>query len=520
MWMARIIVLLAVTPLAVAVVAPLCAGEPWGYAWWWGTARGWLIFSETLEFAVLAALVGTVAGWMIAWDASRLTPRGAAMVVIASCLPLLLPASLLGTAWIMALGRDGWLTGWVPGDGSWTIYRRPVAAAAVGLRYVGLAVLVFLPACRKQRESRPVEAAFQIPLVTRLVHLRVRPAVPRALAAITLLTLIVANDHVFPGMFLINTYGVQVLIQLNALLDEASAAALAMPMLLVAASIAGTIRWLDRGPRRPGDSSTHDLRGVPHPAAWPGPVRALPFTSAGVLLLAVGIPLAALVARCGSWVTLSAAWDACRPERWRTAHLAALGGVLCAAGAVAPAACWVRAGMGERWIVAALAVLVLAPSSLSAVGVMGIFDRAPFRIFRDSDAPIMLAYFCRFLPIAVVLLAGAWMKIDRSSLDAARAHGVGAWRLFRSVACPIYGPALVAAAMLCALLIAAELEMSLLLIAPGTTTLGVRLHSMIHTAPDALVSAAALTVLAAVAVGGLLAVVLGACLMRGWRWLS
>lgn len=75
---------------------------------------------------------------------------------------------------------------------------------------------------------------------------------------------------------------------------------------------------------------------------------------------------------------------------------------------------------------------------------------------------------------------------------------------------PRRGPAVVGALFLTALLIAAELEISLLLVRPGPTTLGVRLYTLIHTAPDHVVAALATDVL----IVTLLVIGVGSALLR------
>ena len=64
---------------------------------------------------------------------------------------------------------------------------------------------------------------------------------------------------------------------------------------------------------------------------------------------------------------------------------------------------------------------------------------------------------------------------------------------------PMISNMLAAAALLCGLLVATELEMSALLAPPGASTVGVRLYTLIHNAPESLVAASALVVCLAVA---------------------
>ena len=74
------------------------------------------------------------------------------------------------------------------------------------------------------------------------------------------------------------------------------------------------------------------------------------------------------------------------------------------------------------------------------------------------------------------------------------------------------------------MLIATELEMSVLLSAPGRATLGIRLYTLIHTAPDSTISALTLGMLALTAPGIVVLVVLlsrfGPGTRRGKRYAS
>ena len=487
---AHIAIGLTLLPLVAAALASLGAEPASGYAWWWGTPRGWSILLRTFVFAGGAAVFGTVTGCFIAAAAARANRPLAALFIAIACVPLLLPSSLLGTAWIMAAGRAGWLTqatGW-----PWTVYHTPIAAAVIGLRYCGVAALMTMAQCRRQAEPDAAQLAFDLPLRRRLLHLRLRPLTRPLLAAWLLLVVLCANDHILPGMFLVTTYGTQALIEQNALLNQAGAAALAIPpMLLMLGFSAVAIRLAWRRFPATDRLALASSRSAVGPA-----LRVLP-----ILCIAVGLPLVALAVRAGSWVAVREAWAACAPERWRTWMLAMVGGPLCAIVAAAPVAHWLtRRRHGETSTAPVLLVLLVAPASLLATGVIVLADRAPLRPFRDTDLPLMLGYLCRFTPIAGLLLAAAWSRVPSSALDAARAHGLGAWRTLRALVVPLHGPGFLAAAALSAMLIATDLELSLMLAPPGVTTLGVRLYSMIHTAPDALVSAAALATAGAVVV--------------------
>ncbi len=93
-------------------------------------------------------------------------------------------------------------------------------------------------------------------------------------------------------------------------------------------------------------------------------------------------------------------------------------------------------------------------------------------------------------------------------------HGVPALRRIARITIPTRLPATLATAALVALLVFAELEISLILVRPGPTTLGVRLYTLIHTAPDHIVAGLATDLLGLVLGFGLLAFVLAQIVRR------
>ena len=147
-----------------------------------------------------------------------------------------------------------------------------------------------------------------------------------------------------------------------------------------------------------------------------------------------------------------------------------------------------------------LVLLNLAvPPSLLGIGIIEWTNHWPFVLLRDTSWPLVLGYVARFLPVAVLMLYLAWRNESELPSRAAAVHGVAAWRRIVRIRWPARRGALAAAALLCMLLAATELEVSTLLAPPGGATLGVRLATLIHIAGDAVVSALAIDILALVA---------------------
>jgi iron(III) transport system permease protein len=490
-----LLVLAALLPLLGGFVLALSPEGRDALASWWARPSGWRILLSSLLFAATGATVALLAGWLVA---VLLPPSGALRRVVLAlcCLPLLVPSSLMGVGWIMAMGRDAVITNalrTVLGDATPTIYAWPLAAAATGLRYFGVAALVLAAARQEGATSRAAERIFELSRWAR-VRLRIGATRGAALVAWLLLVLLVQSDHILPGMFLVHTFGTEVLIQFNALMDPAGAAALAaVPAVIALVVMLVIARWAHRARWTHRDAI--DARSAAPVGTSLASSRVL-IPIALILLVAVGIPIAGLVVRAQSWVNLRDAWTQGRPEVGHSVRLALLGAAATLLLAVPLAHAWVAAHRARRRSASPLVLLNLAvPGSLLAIGIL--FLPAP-RALVNTNGALVFAYAARFAAVAVIVLFAGWVRRSPNADVAARVHGVPALHRFLRLTIPARAPAAVAALFLVALLVAAELEMSLILVRPGPTTLGVRLYTLIHTAPDHVVAALAVDVLIAV----------------------
>jgi iron(III) transport system permease protein len=462
---------------------------------WWARPNGWRVLWHTLAFGASGATVALIAGWIVA---PSITSRGAmrTLVLAIACLPLLVPSSLMGVGWIMAMGRDAVITNTlrhVLGDAlTPTIYAWPLAAAATGLRYFGVAALVIAWARQDGLTSRAAEQTFRLSWTSR-ARLRFGATRSAALVARLLLLLLVQSDHILPGLFLVHTFGTEVLIQFSALMDSAGAAALALvPALLslLVMIVCGMV--LSR--ERPWWAQRDDRPLAPrlHGSAWPMLFAVL------ALLVAVAVPVTGLVVRAQSVSNLVDAWRGARDEVVHSAWLAGLGAVATLVLAIPLAHAWVASVRARRPSASPLALLNLAvPGSLLALGILAL--PAP-RWLINTNAGLVCGYAARFVAIATIVMFAAWLRHSPASELAARVHGMKTFDRLLRLTLPLRAPATLSALVLVALLVVAELEISLILVRPGPTTLGVRLYTQIHTAPDHVVAALAVDVLIVVMV--------------------
>jgi iron(III) transport system permease protein len=455
------------------------------------------MLGKSLAFATVGATIGTVAGCVLAM---ALPGKGmwAKVALVLSCLPLLVPSSLMGVGWIMAMGRDAVVTNWTRGVTGWeppNVYWWPVGAGVTGLRYFGVAAVMAWAGRGGARTA--VERAFGLPWWVRW-QLRFGAMRTAAVSAWLEVLLLVHADHILPGLFLIPTFGTQVLVQYNALMDPEGAAALAVVPAFIAVAIAAACGRMV-GERWTAAARAEEETGS-RVVAWL------------VLALAVGIPLVGLVVRTKEARSLWVAWQESRGEQVHSLWLAAVGGALAVMAAMPMANEWVKARRAGKvtWVPGVILNLAV-PGSLLALALI------KMGVLRRGEEALVWGYVARYAPVAVVGLFAGWMRASENGEGAARVHGVRGRDRWVKVLWPARGSAVVGAVFLVGLLVAADLEISVLLVRPGVTTLGVRLYTLIHTAPDQVVSALAVDVLVMVVGAAALGLVALKLAKRGAR---
>lgn len=490
---AELLAVLVVLPLLVAVFSSFISGiESSGYAYWWGDWRGWRSLGRTFHLAAVAGTVAIALGWTVTICSEHWKRPAKIIVVILCCLPLLVPSSLLASAWIASFGKAGMITTEIHRIAlpiNIEAYGLTAAAMVLALRYFGIAVIILF-AARRSCDSVQ-ERVFRISPIRVLIDLRLRPAFRPTIAAWLLLVLFCINDHIIPSLLLVSTYGTQVLIQFSAMLDPAGAAALAVPfaglgIALATGAVLISRRSFTAGPVLPDIRKKSSLtsKGIKGAGIF------------FILTLAVLLPIAVLVCKVDSPGSLLAAADSARDQFRQTLLLAGVGAIVCTALAGVLANRWANAWRTGRVTLAPLVLLNLTvPPSLLAIGLIKLMESEPMLWVRDSSLPIFLGYLVRFLPVATLILFAIWRGESQLEICAARVHGLSKWRTFWRIILPRRRTSLLCAAAIGFVLMATELDASVMLAEAGRSTLGVRLYTLIHTAPESMVSALTLDIL-------------------------
>ena len=199
--------------------------------------------------------------------------------------------------------------------------------------------------------------------------------------------------------------------------------------------------------------------------------------------LGAGAPLIALGARAPALEDYAFAWRI----GWRdlligvglasTSASLALAGAVPVAWALARAVSPWQARVGEALTFAPLAI----PGTVIGIGLIRLWNREPPMMWvYQGPLIVVVGHVARSLPYAVAALAVAWRSVPLAIEEAARIAGASPVRTARQVLFPLLRPGLAVAWCLAFVVGMTELQVTLLVLPPGWTTLAVRIFTLQH----------------------------------------
>ena len=442
---------------------------------------------STLALAAAVTMAAVPIGLATALILRRVDLPCRSFFRVAVLLPVLVPDFVLGYSWLRAYGRAG-LTDAVLGA-HWPGLSGPIGVWLVlvvnAVPLVYLVITVGLAARGEPNFERAARAS-GAGSVTTMLTITLRLLLPAIAAAAVLVFVLSLGAFAIPQVLGtpagFGTMTTRIYADLS-LGGEASsfveAVTLALVLVLIAAVCVAPADAV-LGPRlrteRPADA-----QGAQTAPVLPRASRALAAGLAGYLMLAVVLPLGALVL---SSVT-RALGVAPSPANWgldnfrqvltartfealgRSMGLAVLAATLLTVlGGCVAALERHRSGRATATLITLTLVL---PGSTLAVALLLSYGRW----LSGSLTLILLAYLAKLWAFAHRPISGALDRLPPDELRASRVSGAGALTAVRTVALRPLAPALLGAWLLCFLTALHEVTMSSLLYGPGTETLAV-----------------------------------------------
>ena len=386
---------------------------------------------------------------------------------------------MLQAAGLRALPATGWgVAGWVQ-----IVWLAPLAT---GLSLIAL-------------DSVPhelTEAAHLLQPSTRALTKIILPlAAPLLLAGGGLLFLLSLVDYGIPSIFQVNVFALDIFADFSIHGQPGRAVLVAIPLL--AATAAAIIFSQSRLRSAALDPPRHQPRSA-YADAWPTWLRTLVNGAQVMMLLAVAVPAVSLVSQIGSWAKLTAAVSAAAGEISYSFQVALLAALLSLPLATAAA----HGALQDKWMTIssdrrtpprlgvwmskawwlAITIPMALPGPLVGIGLIGLWNHpsvAALGIYGSRFMPV-LAALARYTPLAALVMIATLRRLNPELIDAARllqASPIRRWLLIRL---PLLAHGLLAAASVVFCLTLGELSATLMIAAPGSPTLTMRIYNYLH----------------------------------------
>jgi iron(III) transport system permease protein len=436
-----------------------------------------LALGRTILLASTVTLGAAVLGVTAAWLAARSDLPGRRAWSVLLALPLAVPSFVGGFAMVSALGRGGMLEELLSPLGLGTVpslYGFPGAwltLTLLGYPYLYIPVRAALwrvdPALEDVSRSlgKSGRETFR-----RVTLPQLRPAIS---AGAILLSLYVLSEFGAVAMLRYDTLTPLVYIQYSSSFDRSAAAALALPLLVLAALFV-TIDGMTRGRAR------YHGRGQSRPprrtslGAWRWPALLFCATLTG---LGIGVPVAVVTYWLVKGSLQGQAASFLLDAVVNSARVSAAAAVLAVAASLPVALLAVRY---RGWLSGLLEKAAYSGQSIPAITIalaLVFFTANYLSPVYQTLGVLVAAYVIRFLPEALGACRSALVQVNPHTEEVARGLGAGPLRVLARVTAPQMLPGMSAGALLVFLTAMKELPITLLLSPIGFVTLATQVWS-------------------------------------------
>jgi iron(III) transport system permease protein len=453
--------------------------------------RQWTLLRNSLAIAFGSTVAATVLGVLVGFSIEyiRVPARRALSYCVA--VPFLVPPYISAVAWIDLLGENGILTVFlrkIPGIGASfpKLYSIPGVILVLALTHYPIVVLTTVLAIR-QLDRRFEEAAQLVGKKSRvLLSITLPLLAPGILSGALFVFILALVSFSVPSLLQVDAYPVEIYSRFSAFYDFRGATAQALPLLLTGAVVlAGWAIYVR--PRRAWLSGARRLRTL---SSTVPAVRIVSAVCCWLLVaLSAALPVAVLIRRSLPLTSYIEAWLTAR-EEIGTSILVAVGSATLLATLGFSIAYLTRRRRSGGGIYALSVLPFLLSGPVIGIGLILLWNHHGMRaLVYDSLIVMVFACTSRFLFFAHQGTGAAMRDLHASLEEAASVAGVPWWRQVMSVLIPILRPWLFGVWALGFLFSLRELDATVLVCPPGSTTLPVRLFTLMHYGPSRIVAA-------------------------------
>lgn len=493
-WSAGIVFLgIAVVPMLLMVVQSFTYEDSFSlsrYQMLFFDSRIVDLLAKSVAIAIGATTLSVLFGLPLAICLVRADFVGRKFACICYLIPLFIPPHIHALAWIYLLGEKGvlrilpmeLLAGSSP---LINLYTPTGAAIILFLAYCPIFVLTVMTGL-SQIDRRAEEAASFHASSFRVWRRITLPLLsPYLVSGAVFVFIFSFFNYGVPSMLRVVSFPVEILTRFSAFYDEAGAAALSMPMIVLA------IVLLLFHKKLMVDKSIISVEGASRTNQCENNVRnrMAPLYIWGYILVTVIMPLVALLIQAGSLKSFTVAFKTSATE-----ILTSLGLALVAASLATVLAYYLcrtiegRTPGGRLFDILSLLPLAF-PAPLFGIGLIHLWNRPATQAVYASSAILVIAYIARFVPFGVRMILANIEQISPTMREAACLHQTSSWRRLLIIDLPLVKRGLAICWIVVFIFSMGELGATLLLIPAGLGTLSLKIYTLMHYGAGPLVAA-------------------------------
>ena len=462
------------------------------------TERSWQLLGNSLELALLTALLSTLVGLPLGLLLGKTDLPLRRVFVMLFTLPLVIPPYITAVSWANVLGPQGLAAG---------LWGEPTARVIGGLLFglpgcVLVLVSTFMPAIllatltfvrtvnpgleeAARLSARPLRVLWDITIPL------IRPGV---LLAATLVFLLALGELGVPMFLRYNVFPVESFAQFSAFYNFGAATAAAVPLAVLTFVVLGVEWFVLR-------EKSQALRPVPAGGATMvvqlGRHCVCLFGLVSILCaLVVVAPLLSLLVQAGSLEAYLRALHAVRDSLLHSLLLAAIGATgLTVLGFFVGYLIHTRALPIWRAVDAGTVLLFALPSTVIGMGLIVLWNRPSTNFIYATPLMILLGYLAQYTALTGRVTVAGLALVPPSMEEAAASAGAGWIRRLGLIVLPLLKHALLSGWLIAYIFCLRDTGISMLVYPPGYDTLAVRIFTlMANGAPDLIAAACVLMI--------------------------
>jgi iron(III) transport system permease protein len=454
-------------------------------------ARQWRLLRNSLGIALGTTLVATVLGVAVGFALEYVRVPSRRLLSYCVAVPFLIPPYISAIAWIELLGKSGVIPSLLFENVEMDIsplklYGIPGVILVLGLSYYPIVVLTTVVALRRFDRRLEEAARFVSRRGAALLSVTLPLLAPTILSGALFVFVLALVAFSVPSLLQVDVYPVEVYSHFSAFHDFRVATVQAFPLILTGA-LALVFWTLYVRPKRAWLTGAR-RQGTRLPTSWR--LRAGGAVLCWLLVaISAALPLAVLIRRSLPLSSYIEAWRTAK-EEIATSILVAIGSATLLT-VLAFSMAYLKRRRRRKLSLYDLSLLpFLVSGPVLGVGLIFLWNHGdPRALVYDSLLVVVLACAGRFLFFAHHGVAAALRDLHPSLEEAASVAGVTWWRQATGILLPLVRPSVVAVWGLCLLFSIRELDATVLVCPPGSTTLPVRLFTLMHYGPSRLVAA-------------------------------